>query len=52
MKPVSQIAQEINKVLDRILDLEWELREAKKQFNRLQKELEHWVKYNQTIKLK
>ena len=43
---VSIIAQEINKVLDKIIDLEWELKEARKSFNKLQKQLEQWVENN------
>lgn len=43
---VSIIAQEINKVLEKIFDLEWELKEAKKTFDKLQKQLEQWVEQN------
>ena len=47
---VSLIAQEINKVVDKIFELELELKEARKSFNKLHKQLEQWVKDNTTIK--
>ena len=52
MTSISLIAQEMNKVIDKMFELEDELKETRKKFNALQKQLEHWVKYNQTIKLK
>ncbi len=51
MRNPSQITEETNRVLDKIFDLEWELKDNKKRFKSLNKELEHWIKYNQTIKL-
>lgn len=43
---VSLIAQEINKVVDKIFQLELELTEARKNFNKLHKQLEKWIEDN------
>ncbi len=45
MRKASQIADDINAVLDHISDLRWQLAEAQNRFRLLQKEFEHHLKF-------
>ncbi len=52
MRKASQITHEIILTVEQIDELTWQLNELWKHFEHLQKELQHFIKYNRTINLK